>query len=171
MYCRNCGHELNGKPKICLNCGVKPSEGTSFCTNCGKATDPLAVICTSCKAKIPGRRTWKPITAGVLNIIGGFLYGTMGVLVAIGTILIDDYAEIGLTSQDAVFALLIGMVYAGLGLLGLIGGLTAVFRKSWFTALLGASSLTLLGITFYFVGAIPGILAIIWIVMSKKEFS
>jgi len=52
MFCRNCGTELAGAPKICMSCGAKPMAGISFCPGCGSATNPMAEICVKCGASV-----------------------------------------------------------------------------------------------------------------------
>jgi len=55
MFCRNCGKELIGSPKICPNCGARPMRGNSFCSNCGAPTTPLTEVCVKCGARVVGR--------------------------------------------------------------------------------------------------------------------
>jgi len=52
MFCRSCGKDLVGSPKICANCGSPPVNGTSFCRYCGGATTDQDVVCPKCEAAL-----------------------------------------------------------------------------------------------------------------------
>jgi hypothetical protein len=117
--------------------------------------------------------TWMPTTGGILSIIVGVmdLIGclAMGFVTCASSVFMNDYScdyylapDIGNISA-AVFGFL-ALYLLILGLLSLVGGIFAVQRKKWGLALAGA-------ITAFFGGGILGILAIIFVAMSKKEFS
>lgn len=52
MFCRNCGKDIVGNPKLCANCGSPPVKGTSFCRYCGGPTSDQDVACPKCEAAI-----------------------------------------------------------------------------------------------------------------------
>jgi hypothetical protein len=52
MFCRSCGKNLDGTPKICSNCGESPVKGTSFCRYCGSPTSATDVDCPKCGAAL-----------------------------------------------------------------------------------------------------------------------
>lgn len=57
MFCRNCGKDIVGNPKVCANCGSSPVKGTSFCRYCGGPTSDQDVTCPKCEAalKVTGK--------------------------------------------------------------------------------------------------------------------
>ena len=118
------------------------------------------------------RKTWKPTTAGILNIIAGALsaLGAIGLfiaIIAVGNINITRYLPPG----DAPFvAPLVGTVLIVLLVLSIIeavfpiiGGVFALQRRKWGWALAG-SIIAILG-TF-----ILGLASTIFVAMAKEEF-
>jgi len=104
-------------------------------------------------------RTWKPTAAGILSIVSGALGLVLGLLLAIGLLLANslENPEWGL----AVFYSAVPFVF---GILALVGGCFALSRRIWWLALAGslaAVPLTLL----------PGIASIIFVSLSKREFT
>jgi hypothetical protein len=113
---------------------------------------------------------------GVFSIVSG----TVGILGALALILIvvllgfvinTETGQEDLSQSDSyittVFLLFygfIGLVYIGLGVLGIIGGVFALQKKHWGMALTGAIA-----------GAVTlfpcGIAAIIFVTLAKPEFS
>ena len=119
-------------------------------------------------------KTWKPTTAGILEIIDGAGTIIFSLILLAGTIIMSTAASwAGFNEQDfapmtlgAVVGLmgLFTFVVGVLGVLELIGGILAVQRKSWGVALAGAIAAAI-------PGNILGILAIIFLAMSKDEFT
>jgi len=103
-------------------------------------------------------KTWKPTTAGTLNIISGCFGIVLGVwLINIGRLDWDIPALV-----VAIVGVL-GISRIPLGVIALIGGIFARRRKLWELALAG-SILAILC-------APPlGVLSTIFVSMSKKEF-
>ncbi len=118
--------------------------------------------------------TWKPIVAGILDIIVGVLYflGFFGVTIAaivIGsTSYWRDYIEpeiypmsigvlVGILIATSVYLLIVGI-------LSLLGGISALQRKRWGLALAGSIA-AVLGSTW-----VLGIIALVFTAMSKDEF-
>lgn len=52
MFCRNCGKDIVGTPKVCANCGSHPVNATSFCRYCGGITSDQDVMCQKCGSAV-----------------------------------------------------------------------------------------------------------------------
>jgi len=105
------------------------------------------------------KRTWKPTTAGILSIIAGAVELFCGVGVGSLGGLISSLT--GIPGLGAV----IGFPLIILGIVAIVGGVFSLRRRVWGLALAGAiCSLFMSAVT------ILGILAIIFVAMSKKEF-
>ena len=122
------------------------------------------------EATVP--KTWKPVVAGVLNIVAGglSLLGLLGTIIAIvaigssplfwGSIPSFGPVEMGLV-QAVLIIFAIGS--AIVGILPLLGGIYALQRKRWGWALAGSIAAIF--------GSTPlGIVATIFTAMSKDEF-
>ena len=104
------------------------------------------------------KETWKPTTAGTLNIISG----CFGI---VGGVYIAHIGELDWDIPTLVVAVVgvVGISRIALGIITLIGGIFARRRKLWGLALAG-SIISILC-------APPlGILSTIFVSMSKKEF-
>lgn len=125
-------------------------------------------------------RTWKPTTAGILTIISGCLGIGMGAIVAtLGTAFVTLYpffesflgdTNIGGEPFDMLgMGGVIGAIGAGvivLGVIALIGGIFALKRRTWGFALAGA----IVSLALVPVGTVLGILSIVFLAKSKREF-
>ena len=121
------------------------------------------------------QKTWKPMVAGILNIVSGALriLGSIAVLIGImffipvatsvgpgpvpefGRWLIPGVLETILVIAT-VFLLIVGIM-------PIIGGIYALQRKKWGLALAGS-------IVAIFGSSVMGILATIFVAMAKDEF-
>jgi membrane protease YdiL (CAAX protease family) len=107
-------------------------------------------------------RTWKPIAAGILCIIAGVP------IVVIGGILVATIVG-GLIrpSPDQGYAVLLSILFGPpliiVGPIAIVGGICALRRKNWGLALAGS-------ICALPAGFLLGILAIIFVIMGKREF-
>jgi len=123
--------------------------------------------------KMPSAPTWKPTVAGILNIISG-IGGIIGCffLLIVGLFMMNSVSWGDITEPEietmtlglsATVFVVLAVCTALLGILTLVGGIFALKRKLWGLALAGsvASAIT---------GSIMGILAIIFLAMSKDEF-
>ena len=122
--------------------------------------------------------TWKPTTAGVLNIISGIisLIVVFGLIIAILFLastgnspffegMFTDFEAGGVALSFVITVLVIlTVIYAITGILPLIAGIFALQRKKWGLALAG-SIIAIFG-TF-----LLGLLATIFTALSKDEFS
>ena len=118
--------------------------------------------------------TWKPIVAGILNIITGVinLFGmfvVIGLLTAFGggilsIVRIADMMPIWLSGMVHGVLIIMAILLAVLSSLPLIGGVYAIQRKTWSLALTGSVVAIL---------SIPplGIVATVLVSLSKSEFT
>ncbi len=121
------------------------------------------------------QKTWKPMVAGILNIVSGSLRILSSIAVFIGIMLFIPVAtSIGpgpvpdmprwIVPGVLASILIIGVVLLlVVGILSIIGGIYALQRKKWGLALAGS-------IAAIFGSSVMGILATIFIVMAKDEF-
>jgi len=120
-------------------------------------------------------KTWKPVVAGILNIVAGALniFGFFGVIIAMFFIPVSmnigpgPAPEFGRWLIPGVIEsiLLIAAIFLlVVGILPLIGGIYALHRKKWGLALAG-SIIAILGTTTLF-----GIAATIFLALAKDEF-
>jgi hypothetical protein len=120
------------------------------------------------------QKTWKPIVAGILDIVGGALsiLGSIGVIIGIMFFIpvtivgpgpvpeLDRWLIPGVLETILVIAAVFLLI---VGILPIIGGIYALQRKKWGLALAGS-------IAAIFGSTIMGILATIFTAMSKDEF-
>jgi len=109
-------------------------------------------------------KTWKPMVAGILNIVTGAfaLLSVIGLLISIAVV---GSNLVGPEVPDFVATILwiITIPFFVIGVLALIGGIYSLQRKAWGLALAGAVAST---VYWFFVG-IP---TIVFIAQSKDEF-
>ena len=104
-------------------------------------------------------RTWKPTTAGILSIVAGAIGLIVGIVVASVGEMVG--ALTGFLGLGAVGAPLIVF-----GIVAIVGGIFALRRRIWGLALAGAICALVPPPI-----AVLGILAIIFIALSKREFA
>jgi uncharacterized membrane protein HdeD (DUF308 family) len=110
------------------------------------------------------KETWKPIAAGILQIITGGL-NLIGVLLTCG-IFLTGKPDISSTSMwSPILLVLIPLIVCIWGILAIIGGVYALHRKRWGLALTGSIVSFLNPWTWEL-----GIAAIILTAISKNEF-
>lgn len=117
--------------------------------------------------------TWKPTTAGVLTIIAGGLGIGAGALITLlavplglGGALAGALKEAALGGLLVGLARIIGIIGSGLigiGAVAITGGIYAIKKRLWGFALAGAILATICSTPL-------GVLAIIFVTMSKREF-
>ncbi|MFC1950256.1 hypothetical protein ACFLWD_01170 [Chloroflexota bacterium] len=121
---------------------------------------------TSNNSPGPTQKTWMSTTAGILTIITGAIHLILGIVVIILSRTICTVT--GLCGWGVIGAPLLGTIGVPLILLGIvsiIGGSFALRRRVWGMALTGAICALFLPPV-----GILGILAIIFMALSKKEF-
>lgn len=120
----------------------------------------------------PVQKTWKPTTAGILNLVAGVAHLIGGIFfMAMGSWFGPMMSMYPIDPRDITGAgVIFAVVGAGilvLGIVSILGGVFALQRRVWGLALAGA-------ICALFIppfGTILGILAIIFVSMGKKEFT
>jgi len=137
--------------------------GTGFCPGCGAPTIPLTEICTNCGARVAKaikEKTWKPTAAGILCIIAGAI-GVLSIMILtlVGLVLGGPGAEFSIDAPIIKIWILGGIAT----IIAIVGGIYALRRRVWGLALAG-SICALVGF------GIPGILAIIFVILGKGEF-
>ncbi|MFC1982944.1 hypothetical protein ACFLV5_04105 [Chloroflexota bacterium] len=120
-------------------------------------------------------KTWKPVTAGILDIVGGVLTVLGAVALFVGIMFFIPISrsvgpgpvpemERWMVPGVLETILVIGVVYLlVVGILPIIGGIFAVQRRKWGLALAGS-------IAAIFGTSVLGILATIFTAISKDEF-
>ena len=106
------------------------------------------------------KQTGKSTAAGVLNLVSGFL-SLIGAIFLILPILVYKIADDSFL--DPIF-LTVAITLAVTGILGLIGGISALRRKTWGLALAGS-------IASIFPCFLLGIAAVILTALSRDEFA
>ncbi len=114
------------------------------------------------------KKTWMPITAGILDIVSGGIGLIIALLVLAGsvTFLIVGGGITGLVPETPlVLALLAGLAIpmAVVDIFAIVGGVCALKRKKWGWALTGS-------IAALFPSRPLGIAAIVFTVLAKNEF-
>ncbi|MCL2150519.1 MAG: hypothetical protein FWH51_06320 [Dehalococcoidia bacterium] len=120
-----------------------------------------------------GSNRWMPTAGGILNIISG----AFGILGSVVIFLMPIYFQALYDSAPETFdglneviptitvvLITIGVATIILSVLALIGGILALQRRRWGLALAGA-------ICALFTSNITGIVALVFIAMSRKEFA
>ena len=120
-------------------------------------------------------KTWKPLVAGILDIVGGSLrvLGAIGVIVGI-IFFMPLYTNFGpgpvpglgrwLVPGVIEIIMIIAVVFLLIiGILPIVGGIYSLQRRKWGLALAGS-------IAAIFGSSIMGILATIFVALSKDEF-
>jgi len=120
-------------------------------------------------------RTWKPTTAGIINIVCGvfFLIGGIAVFSAWGTPTATSFAGYVMytmgqsgtpdTSYTNTVVTVMALACIIPGIISVLGGIYSIRRRLWGMALAGSISTFIYSLFF-------GIPAIIFTAISKKEF-
>lgn len=105
------------------------------------------------------KKTWLPTVAGILSIVAGAFELLVGMAIGgVGAILTTFMSMPGLGA-------FVGFPLMALGIVAVIGGICSIRRRVWGLALAGAiCSLFFPHIT------VLGILAIVFVAVSKREF-
>ena len=103
------------------------------------------------------KKTWMPTTAGILTIIAGAGNLFAGLIVSLAGS-IASWAS-GFWGLGAI-----GVPLIILGIIAIVGGVFALQRKTWWLALVGAI------VALMWPCSLLGILSVIFVCVSKKEF-
>lgn len=133
----------------CPKCGAENLSWRGRCESCGA---PLHEDIREQEVQLKRmqlKRTWKPIAAGVLDIIVGLFF-------LLGMLLYFD----SLFGNYGLFVI-VGTVIS-IGVLPIVGGFYALKRKMWLLAL----TCSIFTLAMYGLGILP----ILLLALSKKEF-
>jgi hypothetical protein len=160
------------------------SPKIDFCTRCGEYLRPDVSFCPKCGAAIPGRApyqgaapvvaaTKKPTWAGVLLILAGLIGFAMTAFLLLNKDLIIEQVNQmyggPVPGAETTLDFLAGY-WVIAGIVSIIGGVSALRRRSYALSLVGAFlGATTLGV-FLFEGTIMAVIALILLVLSKQEF-
>jgi hypothetical protein len=107
-------------------------------------------------------KTWKPVTAGILDIIAGAAGLILGFGFMIGVALVGFVTQLPMWLNTLIPLVSIPLII--LGLIDIAGGICALVRKVWGLALVGS-------ITTLITSPVIGIIALVLTAISKKEFA
>jgi hypothetical protein len=114
--------------------------------------------------------SWKPLTGGILSIIGGVigLFASLGLFIAISALNFTEnwmgqWGLYDLPINVSSILLAIAIPLCICGIIAVIGGIFAVQRKCWGMALAGS-------IAAFFPAGMLGLGAVVFIAISKDEF-
>ena len=125
-----------------------------YCPQCGASLEPNYKFCRNCGTRLSdyggvvsvgAAQTWKPTAAGILTISAG-VFGLIVGIVLIG--------------RSPLF--MVGLLAIMIGVVAVVGGVCALKRRVWGLALAGSICSLFCWL---------GIPAIIFIALSKQEFS
>lgn len=170
-------------PKVdfCHRCGEYLRPGATFCPRCGL---PIAGAQPAPAYPNPGApyqtyqphqqaRTKRPLWAGVLLMLAG----VVGFVMAAFVLLFSDdiIAEVQamyqdqLPNLDAIILALAGFwVFAGA--MSLLGGLCAIKRRYYALAVIGSIMALFTGGVLLFEGSLMGLIALVLLLTSRREF-
>jgi hypothetical protein len=109
-------------------------------------------------------KTWKPMVAGILDIVTGAfaLLSVIGLVIGI-VVIGSDVVGPGVPDFVITILWILAIPFLIIGVLAIIGGIYSIQRKKWGMALAG----TVATIVYWFFVGIP---AIVFISQSKDEF-
>jgi len=110
--------------------------------------------------------TWKPTTAGILTIVAGAFNLIAGIVVTSLVAACPWTGHMGMMGMTGWWFGAIGIPLIVIGIVSIVGGSFALRRKIWGLALAGA-----ICALFPPPVVILGILSIIFIALSQKEFA
>ena len=149
-------------------------QSSRMCVSCGRSIEMDANVCQHCghdfRAPVggpaaPKKKTALPVIGGVLIMVGGIITLMWG-LALIGTVgFFDDLMVYDVEGVDSFEDMLnaCGAILVVFGLIGLLGGIMGMLRKSFGLAIVGG--VFALGGFF-----IPALIGLILIAISKEEF-
>jgi len=119
-----------------------------------------------------------PIAGGVLNLVAGALGAISSLALLILTIVLqgvrgDNPPHFGAPDVLPIFVvtfLVCGIVFLILSIVSVVGGIFACKRMRWGWALAGSICTVLIGASTIIIG-ILGIIAVVFVAISKKEFA
>jgi hypothetical protein len=107
------------------------------------------------------KKTWKPLTAGILSLVAGDIAVILGVGFIISLRVAGFLTTMPKWLETALSVPAVPLI--ALGLIAVLGGIFALLRRAWWLALAGA-------IAAFLVSPVLGLFAIIFVAMGKGEF-
>jgi len=104
-------------------------------------------------------RTWKPTTAGILNIGAGTLSFCVWIPLLVITLTLP-----GVVTVSGWILVAVGIICFAFGVVAIIGGYFSLRRRIWGLALAGSIAALLTTL-------ILGVLSIVFVSLSKREFA
>lgn len=146
--------------RMCVSCGRSIEMDANVCQHCGHdfrapAEGPAA----------PKKKTALPVIGGVLVMVGGLVTLVAG-LALIGTMdSLDAMVPMDVEGMDMFEDLVntCGAILVIFGLIGVLGGVMGILRKSFGLAIVGG----IFALPGWF---IPALIGLILIAISKEEF-
>ncbi len=119
-----------------------------------------------------------PVVGGILIIISGIIGIVIGLTLAVAASAISEmFADLygGMYGIDVLgmfegILVACGVIWFIIGLIAFIGGVFGLRKKRWGLAIVGGV-FALLTIGPYFIGSILGLIGLILVAISKREFS
>jgi hypothetical protein len=151
--------------------GTPPGAGRK-CVACGRDIAMDANVCQYCghdyraqPAAAPKEKSWLPVVGGVLILIGGILEIIAGASLIWSGGVLEGLMPVDVEGFEAVqdFLTMCGAIFVILGLIGVLGGIFAILRKSFALAILGG----IFALPGWF---LPALIGIILVAISKKDF-
>ncbi len=146
-------------------------KGSRMCVSCGRAIAMDANVCQHCghdfRAPAPAakKKTVMPVIGGVLIMVGGIitLVGGLALIGAMDTL--NDLVPVDVEGMDMFEDLVnaCGAILVVFGLIGVLGGVMGMLRKSFGLAVVGGV-FALLG---WF---LPALIGLILVAISREEF-
>lgn len=134
-----------------------------FCSRCGKETADNAAFCASCGASLTSaqpakKKTQLSLAAGIIDIAAGG-FSVVSILWVVVFMLFAFEIDEGVPFFFALLPLLMLIP----GIIGIVGGIFALRRRSWVMALIGSIALIL-------TASVAGIAALVLTIMARDEF-
>ena len=105
-------------------------------------------------------RSWKPVDAGIIDIIVGLIFSAVAIIFPFSIWNFGLMASLG-TKNAVLVVILVGVVLLSLGLFTIYGGEMAMKRRRWGLALAASICASLV---------IFGLFSLILTILSKNEF-
>ena len=160
--------------ETCPSCRHTVPQGTATCPNCGfhireEPSPETAKKAAPPKVELVQQPTEKAGFGGWMILISGVLAVLTGIYMVVDPeTFVQLYTDIGYTFATEV------MVGAGVmtlifGIVAIAGGVAAVKRRSWGLAVIGGF-LGFIASGAFFLGTILGLIGLILVAISKREF-
>jgi hypothetical protein len=154
-YCSKCGGKIRADSITCEHCGERPWQSPA-----PQATESIWEADEYTYHSSSRSDSSSPVIGGIMSILAGVFAVGQGLLYMAGSSMVSLYGGSLCLCGSIDFLFGIGAIY---------GGVEALKRGSFTIALVGAI-LGLLGFGFV-IGALFGLLAVVFIAVSRDEFA